>query len=199
MSYIYVLPTKDYVKFGVTNDPIQRLEWHQADLSQDLTYSKIWKCSEDKYRKIESIAKIYLSDLPQKTRERIFADEEVVINAVLKAVEFYDAEIQETSLNSLLFEKGLELKPSFVPENEFILFTRAQVRMAFAALEWTLDDAAKHLTIDRSTLFRLTSSDEYFSKARKLTKNRIKKGLEEHGVEFVSNYGVNLKPNPPSR
>lgn len=73
------------------------------------------------------------------------------------------------------------------------MITRLQVKMAFAGLEWTLDDAARELMIDRSTLFRLTSDDNNFAKSRKMTKTRIERGLVDHGVEFASGGWVRRK------
>jgi hypothetical protein len=73
------------------------------------------------------------------------------------------------------------------------MIKRTQIRMALAALEMNLDEAARSIKVGRATLQRVANSDEGYGKASRLTLERIEDGFDRLGVELVGDYGVSLK------
>lgn len=103
-NYLYVIPTTDYVKFGISANPARRLAEHRIELfDPHLRFSDVWHSSIDKYKRVEKIAKIILEDFDQDTPERIYVSRSVVIEAIQKAADCIAAPL--IRFDALLFNE----------------------------------------------------------------------------------------------
>lgn len=84
-NYLYVMPTPDYVKLGISTDPAKRLARHMTEANEILQFSDVWHSDIRKYKKVESVAKMILADVPQLTSELLYAPRYVVVEAIEKA------------------------------------------------------------------------------------------------------------------
>lgn len=68
--------------------------------------------------------------------------------------------------------------------------TSLQCRMARAGLEWTIQDLMHRTNLGRTTIIRFEGGQ---SSTTASTRTSLRRAFEEAGVEFVEDYGVNIR------
>ena len=71
-----------------------------------------------------------------------------------------------------------------LPQRELSLVSSNQIRMARAALGWSLKELSVHCSVSARTLHRL-EAEGGFEKITQANLKLIKQTLEAHGIEFI--------------
>lgn len=100
VSYIYVLPTPNFTKFGRTRSPINRLYQHRMKFGKECEYAAVWEVGQHDVS-IEAQIKNDFHSYGGETKERLYVDQETLIKGIDDIVQKIDAAIVRIDLSNL--------------------------------------------------------------------------------------------------